>query len=354
MPSPQHTLLCSYRYDPLDRLISHSQLHMQMGQRFYCKSRLATEIQGAIEHSIFQHDDLLLAQQQRQDAALDTTLLATDLQRSVLHTLKHNHQRQSIAHSPYGHRPAESGLLSLLGFNGERPDPLTGHYLLGNGYRAFNPVLMRFNSPDNLSPFGWGGLNPYAYCDGEPVLGSDAKGHWKLNSLWKGIKNFFGRTPSKLRTPAPSNAPSSANLASTPVSSNAARRYSSASNNTSSSSLGEHSMQHKIPRRELDMDMDMFKLKPEPPVRQKYGRATQKKVLQARGTSSPKPPSQRNGIISQRQSQQLQTLYPIKNGEKYPSFLILERDLRTIHAVINPGIEFNISHYAEIIRSEGF
>ncbi|WP_434706426.1 RHS repeat-associated core domain-containing protein [Pseudomonas sp. Z1-12] len=46
---------------------------------------------------------------------------------------------------------------------------MTGHYLLGNGYRAFNPGLMRFNSPDSLSPFGEGGLNAYAYSVGDPV-----------------------------------------------------------------------------------------------------------------------------------------------------------------------------------------
>jgi len=190
MPNPQHTPLCSYRYDPLDRLIGHSQSPMQMRQRFYCKSRLATEIEGAIGHSIFQHDDLLLAQQQHQDAAFDTTLLATDLQRSVLHTLKHNNLRQPIAHSPYGHRPAESGLSSLLGFNGERPDPLTGHYLLGNGYRAFNPVLMRFNSPDSWSPFGGGGLNSYAYCLGDPINDSDPNGHITFKTLALTISAF--------------------------------------------------------------------------------------------------------------------------------------------------------------------
>jgi len=59
-----------------------------------------------------------------------------------------------IAYLPYGQRLAESGLLSLLGFDGERPDPVTGCYLLGNGYRAFNPALMRFNIPDSCSPFG--------------------------------------------------------------------------------------------------------------------------------------------------------------------------------------------------------
>jgi RHS repeat-associated protein len=64
-----------------------------------------------------------------------------------------------------------------LGFNGERSDLITGRYLLGNGYRAFNPVLMRLNSPDNLSPFGKGGLNPYAYCLGDPINRVDPKGH---------------------------------------------------------------------------------------------------------------------------------------------------------------------------------
>jgi RHS repeat-associated protein len=69
-----------------------------------------------------------------------------------------------------------------MGFNGERPDPLTGHYLLGNGYRAFNPVLMRFNSPDSLSPFGKGGLNAYAYALGNPVDRVDPTGHFSLKA----------------------------------------------------------------------------------------------------------------------------------------------------------------------------
>ncbi|POA19173.1 hypothetical protein C1886_13875 [Pseudomonas sp. FW300-N1A1] len=205
MPSPQHTLLCSYRYDPLDRLISHTQSHMQTRQRFYCKSRLATEIQGAIGHSIFQHDNLLLAQQQRQDDALDTTLLATDLQRSVLHTLKHNHQRQPIAYCPYGHRCAESGLTSLLGFNGERPDPVTGHYLLGNGYRAFNPVLMRFNSPDSWSPFGNGGVNSYSYCLGDPINKYDPSARVSARIV-TGVSKWLNRARRTLQTNNTSNA----------------------------------------------------------------------------------------------------------------------------------------------------
>ncbi|WP_080925243.1 MULTISPECIES: RHS repeat-associated core domain-containing protein [Pseudomonas] len=177
MESTQPILRCRYRYDPLDRLISQLQPDAPAHQRFYCKSRLATEIQGAIGFSVFQNNDLLLAQQKSQGGAVESTLLATDLQRSVLQTLTADQQQHPIAYSPYGHRQAESGLTSLMGFNGERPDTVTGHYLLGNGYRAFNPALMRFNCPDNWSPFGEGGINSYTYCLGDPINRHDANGH---------------------------------------------------------------------------------------------------------------------------------------------------------------------------------
>jgi RHS repeat-associated protein len=132
-------------------------------------------------------------------------LLATDQQRSVLHALDAT-QPHPLAYTPYGHRPAQNGLLSLLGFNGERPAPVTGHYLLGNGYRAFNPVLMRFNSPDSLSPFGEGGLNAYAYCIGDPINRNDPTGHF-FRSLFKGFANrFLGRIPRHAQT-TPNTAP---------------------------------------------------------------------------------------------------------------------------------------------------
>jgi RHS repeat-associated protein len=168
--------LCRYLYDPLDRLVDYSPSAQANAQRFYLKDRLVTEIQGAMQCSIMQHDDQLLAQQQRQNGTAQARLLATDQQRSVLNVLDATHPHP-LAYSPYGHRHPGNGLLSLLGFNGERPDPVTGWYLLGNGYRAFNPVLMRFNSPDSWSPFGEGGLNTYAYCVGNPVNRADQTGH---------------------------------------------------------------------------------------------------------------------------------------------------------------------------------
>ncbi|WP_080891892.1 RHS repeat-associated core domain-containing protein [Pseudomonas syringae group genomosp. 3] len=176
MASSNQAVLCRYSYDPLDRLASSSPVGQADLQRFYQKNRLATEIQGTLRRTVFQHDDLLLAQQRRVEGVIETTLLATDQQRSVLQ-LVDKAGTESIAYSPYGHHLAESGLTSLLGFNGERRDPVTGHYLLGNGYRAYNPVLMRFNSPDSLSPFGEGGLNAYGYVGGDPVGFGDPTGH---------------------------------------------------------------------------------------------------------------------------------------------------------------------------------
>ncbi|MDQ0126976.1 RHS repeat-associated protein [Pseudomonas lini] len=199
--STRETFLGRYHYDPLDRLIDCALFDQETIQRYYCKTRLSTEIQGAVQRTIVQHDDLLLAQQQREGDKVAAKLLATDPQRSVLNALDAT-RPNALAYSPYGHRPRENGLLSLLGFNGERLDPVTGHYHLGNGYRQFNPVLMRFNSPDSWSPFGEGGLNAYAYAEGNPVLGTDATGHAFTRlfgkNWWKGFKNRIGvRTPSK-------------------------------------------------------------------------------------------------------------------------------------------------------------
>lgn len=194
MPKNQQTLLCQYQYDPLDRLADCTVTDQASARRFYAKGRISNEIQGQMQRSVVQHGDQLLAQQQCRDGTVETTLLATDRQRSVLQLLDAI-QPGPLAYTPYGHRAQQTGLLSLLGFNGERPDPVTGHYLLGNGYRAFNPVLMRFHSPDNLSPFEKGGLNAYAYCLGDPVNKTDPTGHFP--NLWKALLNVL-----KLRTPS--------------------------------------------------------------------------------------------------------------------------------------------------------
>ena len=172
-------LLCRYDYDPLDRLTGLLPDAQAPRQRFYRQNRLATDIQGDVRHTILQHGDQLLALQSRDATSSASTLLATDPQHSVLYTLSATEQ-QAMAYSPYGHHPTVGANQQLLGFNGECADPVTGHYLLGNGYRAFNPVLMRFNSPDSWSPFSMSGVNTYTYCRNRPINSNDPSGHFTL------------------------------------------------------------------------------------------------------------------------------------------------------------------------------
>ena len=173
----QHKSIANrYLYDPLDRLTgNHS------GQCFYNGTRIATEIHNNRKICFFEHEAMPLAEFQLGETV---TLLATDQQTSVLNSVSPELGLPQ-SYSPYGYRPTTNGLLNLLGFNGEHPDPITGHYLLGQGYRAFNPVLMRFNSPDELSPFDRGGINSYTYCLNDPVNRKDTNGHFSISSLFK-------------------------------------------------------------------------------------------------------------------------------------------------------------------------
>ena len=174
-----NTTFCLYRYDPLDRLATRALLAEAISKVFYKADVLVTETQGGVQRSFVHHDRRPLAQQTLVGTSVDTLLTAADQQHSVLSALSAA-QQQAIAYSPHGHR---APLNHLPGFNGEQPDPVTGHYLLGNGYRAYNPVLMRFNSPDSLSPFGKGGLNAYAYCAGDSVNRNDPSGHELIDTL---------------------------------------------------------------------------------------------------------------------------------------------------------------------------
>ncbi|WP_423815599.1 RHS repeat-associated core domain-containing protein [Pseudomonas putida] len=84
---------------------------------------------------------------------------------------------------PYGHQQNQVSKVSMLGFNGERQDSLSGTYLLGNGYRAYSPALRRFLAPDSWSPFGKGGVNAYGYCAGDSISNVDPDGHVVFNRI---------------------------------------------------------------------------------------------------------------------------------------------------------------------------
>lgn len=85
----------------------------------------------------------------------------------------------SQIYTPYGLLHPKTAA-SSLGFNGQRKAPVTDGYPLGNGYRIYSPSLMRFHSPDWLSPFGAGGNNSYAYCENDPLNHVDPSGQAKF------------------------------------------------------------------------------------------------------------------------------------------------------------------------------
>ncbi len=187
--------------------VSRGQSDANRIQCFYCRGRLNAEVRGALNISVVQGGSKILAQQKSDSSSLETCLLAFDGQDSVMSLSSVVHPPQPILYSPYGSSEAAFGTQSLLGFNGERLDPVTRHYLLGDGYRAFNPKLMRFNSPDGMSPFNEGGLNSYAYCLGDPVNLKDPAGRFAVRNWfskmldWLAVKTGVSRAhngPSQL------------------------------------------------------------------------------------------------------------------------------------------------------------
>lgn len=56
MPSNRATVLCRYHYDALNRLAASTPSAQSSAQR-HLKDRPSTEIQGAVQRSIAQHED---------------------------------------------------------------------------------------------------------------------------------------------------------------------------------------------------------------------------------------------------------------------------------------------------------
>ncbi|MFF7708296.1 RHS repeat-associated core domain-containing protein [Pseudomonas sp. NPDC007930] len=109
--------------------------------------------------------------------AISSQLFATDFSGTALRDPRH-----SYAHSPFGCSPLYAP------FKGEWPERNVQLFLLGQGYRAYVPALMRFAKADDDSPFGRGGYNAYAYVAADPVNFDDPDGHGVESILKIGTK----------------------------------------------------------------------------------------------------------------------------------------------------------------------
>ncbi|QCI11380.1 RHS repeat-associated core domain-containing protein [Pseudomonas putida] len=169
---------------------------------FYHQNAVKLEVEGSRSWVLFRAITQPLAELQN---TAETRLYIADGQGSV---------QQYPGGGPHGYTAYGYDIrqrsLTKLGFNGERREPSTEYYLLGQGYRAYNPALMRFQAPDSLSPFGEAGINSYAYCLGDPINNADPSGHISAIQL-QAARNAF--TPPSRNASRPSVASPRSRLA---------------------------------------------------------------------------------------------------------------------------------------------
>jgi len=145
---------------------------------FYRRTKLITVQRGAENRTILREIEGPLAELHTGDIP-GAGLLVTDDKGTVL-AVEREGDAEPHCYTAYGHNQAFPSRRSVLGFNGEAIEVGSLCYPLGNGYRIYNTRLMRFLSPDNLSPFDQGGLNSYVYGIGDPINHTDPTGHTKI------------------------------------------------------------------------------------------------------------------------------------------------------------------------------
>lgn len=149
--------------------------------KFYQNNQLVTEISDDVQRSVFRGQGRFLGHLASGDERTPS-VSAVDGENTVMAEPQANCLAR-FAYTPYGDRARLNKPDTPWAYHGERLDGLSGGYALGNGYRLYRPALMRFGAPDNMSPFGLGMLNAYAYCLGDPINHSDPSGHFALARL---------------------------------------------------------------------------------------------------------------------------------------------------------------------------
>ncbi|KAL7958023.1 hypothetical protein V8C34DRAFT_284110 [Trichoderma compactum] len=180
-------IISQYDYDAAGRLIRQSTPDQPDTYLFYREDQLIGTQAGDVQTSYLADGNGYWGQMSRSNNnTTQVQLWAADGHGSILSRVKpgqsnETHQ-QAYTYTPYGYSPPDAGNASIA-FNGQRRDPVTGWYHLGNGYRVYNPMLRRFHVPDPGSPFSIGEINPYAYCAGDPINRIDPSGQFSFFGL---------------------------------------------------------------------------------------------------------------------------------------------------------------------------
>lgn len=164
----------TYHYDGHSELASWQDADGARRVRMYQGFQLNHEVRAGQATHLLYAGDQPVGQQVADDVDQARLLLTTAIG-SVIGEIR---AEAATAAAYSAHGDTAHVLACLLGYNGEQREA-TGGYLLGRGYRVYSPRLMRFNSPDSMSPFGEGGINPYVYCQGNPVMFRDPTGHYR-------------------------------------------------------------------------------------------------------------------------------------------------------------------------------
>ena len=175
----QNDQRCQYRYTAHGRLADRI-VDSAVSRSFFSGEDLTHEVTGKDSVQFHSGEQGLFAISKVAAGIRQTTLLGCDAQGSV--RLEADGQVRTRRYTSHGAEADAPGSTDF-GFAGQRREPLTGWQILGD-YRPYDPVLMCFLSPDSQSPFGAGGINPYAYCAGDPVNRVDPDGHsWVTYTL---------------------------------------------------------------------------------------------------------------------------------------------------------------------------
>lgn len=191
--------LANYRYDSHDQLFAERHGGAPEVLRRYQGLKIDSTLQDGLLTQYLYSGDTALGLNEWEGDESAGRLLLNDAKGSVIGEYDKQGLRPSqdgelrpASYSAYGERPRDNGLRTLLAFNGELREETFGWYLLGRGYRAYNPSLMRFHSPDTLDP-EQSGINPYLFCLGNPSNWEDPSGH--RSAYGYGKENPTDRSP---------------------------------------------------------------------------------------------------------------------------------------------------------------